>query len=161
MESLQADNDFTQEQLSSTKARMEAMKERGTSMTSVETESQSKPPPLMKKYIFKKFIFCKFPCSTVKQCAVFTMSKAWVILDFAEEHRTVIDIHFFSIRSMTFYFLILIIAIWFWRTALIEYFYMFHTIFVDRILRFPQFKDNEGFLNTFWLNTWVSLQNSY
>ena len=74
--------------------------------------------------------------------------------------RTVIDIHFFSIRSLTFYFSIPIISIQFWRTALIEYFHMFHTIFVARILRFSQCKDNEGFLNTFWLNTWVSLPNS-
>ena len=75
--------------------------------------------------------------------------------------RTVIDIHFLSIRSLTFYFSIPIISIRFWRTALIEYFHMFHTIFVARILRFAQCKDNEGFHNTFWLNTWVSLQNSY
>ena len=74
--------------------------------------------------------------------------------------RTVIDIHFFSIRSLTFYFSIPIISIRLWRTAVIEYFHMFHTIFVARILRFPQCKDNEGFLNTFWLDTWVSLQNS-
>ena len=75
--------------------------------------------------------------------------------------RTVIDIHFISIRSLTFYFSILIISMRFWRTALIEYFHMFHTIFVARILRFSQCKHNEGCLNTFWLNTWVSLQNSY
>ena len=75
--------------------------------------------------------------------------------------RAVIDIHFFSIRSLTFYFSIPIISIQFWRTALIEYFHMFHTIFVAGILRFSQWKDNEGFLYTFWLNTSVSLQNSY
>ena len=75
---------------------------------------------------------------------------------YSESTRTVIDIHFFSIRSLTFFFSI---SIRFWRTALIEYFHMFHTIFVARILRFSQCKDNEGFLNTFWLNTWVSLQN--
>ena len=74
--------------------------------------------------------------------------------------RAVIDIHLFSIRSLTFYFSIPIISIRFWRTALIEYFHIFHTIFVDRLLRFPPCKDNEGFLNTFWLNIWVSLQNS-
>ena len=44
--------------------------------------------------------------------------------------RTVIDIHFFSIRSLTFYFSIPIISIRLWRTAVIEYFHMFHTIFV-------------------------------
>ena len=70
--------------------------------------------------------------------------------------RTVIDIHFLSIRSLTFYRSIPIISIRFWRTALIEYVHMFLTIFVARILRFLQCKDNEGFLNTFWLNTWVS-----
>ena len=75
--------------------------------------------------------------------------------------RTVIDIHFFSIRSLTFYFSIPIISIRFWRTALIEFFHMFQTIFVARILRFSQCKHNEGWLNTLWLITWVSLQNSY
>ena len=75
--------------------------------------------------------------------------------------RAVIDIQFFSIRSLTFYFPIPIISMRFWRTALIEYFHMFHTVFVARILRFSQCKDNEGFLNTFWLNTWFSLQNSH
>ena len=75
--------------------------------------------------------------------------------------RTVIDIHFFSIRSLTFNFLIPIISIRFWRTALIEYFHMFHTIFEARILRFSQCKDDEGFLNTYWLNTWVSPQDSF
>ena len=46
--------------------------------------------------------------------------------------RTVIDILFFSIRSLTFYFSIPIFSIRFWRTALIEYFHMFHTIFVAK-----------------------------
>ena len=63
--------------------------------------------------------------------------------------RTVIDIHFFSIRSLTFYLSIPIISIRFRRTALIEYVHMFHKTFVARILRFSQCKDNEGFLNTF------------
>ena len=64
-------------------------------------------------------------------------------------NRAVIDIHFFPIRSLTFYFSIPIISIQFRSTALIEYFHMFHTIFVAWILRFSQCKDNEGFLNTF------------
>ena len=72
-----------------------------------------------------------------------------IIAKIMVQTRTVIDIHFFSIRSLTFYFSIPIISIRFYRTALIEYFHKFHTIFVARILRFPQCKDNEGFLNTF------------
>ena len=69
---------------------------------------------------------------------------------------------FFSIRSLTFHFSILIILIQFWRTALIEYFHMFHTFLLEfaRILRFSPFKDNESFLNIFWLNTSVSIRNS-
>ena len=58
------------------------------------------------------------------------------------ERRAVIDIHFFSIRSLTLYFSIPIISIRFWRTALIWYFHMFHTFFVARIPRFSQCKDN-------------------
>ena len=42
--------------------------------------------------------------------------------------RAVIDIYFFSIRSLTFNFSIPLISIRFRRTAIIEYFHMFHTI---------------------------------
>ena len=100
-------------------------------------------------------------CSTCLRVCMYVCTYVRMYVCICMNVRTVIDIHFFSIRSLTFYFSIPIISIRFWRTAVIEYFHIFHTIFVARILRFSQCKNNEGFLNTFWLHTWVSLQNSY
>ena len=73
-------------------------------------------------------VFRDRPLMTQVQHNRMHRSHTWPCVTVSLLARTVINIHFFPILSLTFLFSILIISIWFWRTALIGNFHMFHTI---------------------------------